>query len=112
MIQEKEISKILVPDRAIFNGKLRYFKAVGPICIIKKYMVILEDEKIKQVILKTRHPNCHPVTKIFCLPKHLIGKEFNRKIRKEIEYTLMNYNLDDCYFKNWSDFKLKEAKEK
>jgi hypothetical protein len=108
MLKEIEVETSILPNKAFYQKRSREIVGLNSKCVIRKYKVVVDDNKIQKVLLNTKHPNCHPKTKEFCLPKSIIGKEFNRGNRKIIETILRQYNLDDCYYKNWADFKLKE----
>lgn len=108
MKKEILVEAVIIPEVAKYQQKSRKIISINPKCVIRKYKIVTEDDNISKVIFNTRHPNCHPITKEFCLPKSIIGKPLNRGTRKKIELILRQYNLDDCYYKNWTDFKLNE----
>jgi hypothetical protein len=108
MLKEITVETVILPNRAFYKKRSHEIVSLSSRCVIRQYKVVVEDKKIKKVLLTTKHPNCHPKTKEFCLPKSIIGKEYNKDTRKNIEVILKQYNLDDCYYKNWADFKLKE----
>jgi len=77
---------------------------VDPYYIIKHYFVYTFDQKIKNVELESFHPNCDPESKMFCLPKNMIGKKIDYKTLKKLEDVFRIFNLDDCYYAPWRKF--------
>jgi len=102
-IKEETINKILVPERMIYNGKVHKLTGLESKYIIKKYVVKTVNKKIDVVYLNSVHPNCDQNTKQFCMPNILRQHKFNKKTQLVIENILTTFNLDDCYFKPWSD---------
>ena len=102
-IKEEIISKILVPERVIHNGKVYKLTNLGSKYIIKKYTVKTVNKKIDMVYLNSIHPNCDPNTNEFCIPNILRQHKFTKKTQRMLEQILTTFNLDDCYFKPWDD---------
>ena len=108
MKKEIVIRKTIVPTRAFYKRKLHKLINIKSECVVKSYKVVTQDNKILKIILESYHPNVDPTTHEFCLPKTLLNSEFDQKAKKEIEFMIRNYNLDDCYYRQFSYFGLKE----
>lgn len=100
---KKTITKMLIPEKMIYNGKVHQITGLESKYIIRQYVVKTIDKKIDTVYLNSVHPNCDQNTKQFCIPNILRNHKFNRESQLILENILITFNLDDCYFKPWND---------
>lgn len=100
------ISTTLIPSRLIYRKEIYSITHIKNEYIIKTYKVFEVDGKVNRIYLESKHPNCDPKTNEFCLPEELKNQKL-KKVKKSIEYFLTTFNLDDCYFVPWEDFKYK-----
>jgi len=105
MISESIVDIVLVPTILIYKRKVYKIEQIHKKYFIKKYKISTFKNKIYKLVLETPHPNCHPETKEFCLPVHLIGEELNNKMNYTIETMLKTFNFDGCYFKPWDELR-------
>ncbi len=88
-----------------FKGNVYDITSVDRDYIIREFDIIVEDMKIKRVILKDKHPNCNPETNEFCLPTEFEGMNLNPSVIPLIEGLLKIYNLENCFYSPWSKFR-------
>jgi len=105
VIETHKIVKSLVPTVLVYKRRVYKISELDKKYYIKSYVVKTFKNKIYNLELDVPHPNCHPETKEFCLPVHLIGEDLNSKSSYLIESMLKTFNLDGCYFKPWNELR-------
>ena len=67
---------------------------------VTKFIIILKENIIHQIIIDGDHPNCNPDNQVFCKTR-LHGTEFNDSTKNELEDIFSFYNFDSCFYKPW-----------
>ena len=96
--------KPIVPDKMFFDNKKFVLTKVDPEFVIKIYDIFLDRNNcVRKLSLLSKHPNCDPKTKLFCLPNFVKENEFNEAVKCMIYYCLSTFNLENCYFMPWGN---------
>lgn len=101
-IEETFFPKIIVPDRAIYDGNL-YRMEVSRKFTLRGFKIRSVNDKINQIFIKGTHPNANPRTREFCLPNKLRKQPLNSETTNIIQTIMRCFNLDDCYFTPWDE---------
>jgi len=93
----------LIPDRLIYQNKLYSITEIDDDHIINSYKIYLDDDdRIQMLKIDCDHPNSDPVTDVFCLPYNIRNRYLSKKLIKEIELSICQYNINHPYFAPWS----------
>ena len=103
--------KEIIPNRVIFGNELNEIVELDNKYKITEYYITVTEVnngyQITKVQIDTIHPNSNPDTSEFCIPKGI--KYDNERTPKELERMFKTFNLNDCYFQPWEDFKFKKG---
>jgi len=97
------VKKTIKPYRAIWRsmnrGGVLDIGIVPDEYMIKEYVIEVHDTKVAGVkITKGKHPNCHPKTKEYCIPRRFVGCPASRVLQDMLEFELSIYYLAHSYF--------------
>ena len=103
MYRSHIFTETIVPKRIIYDRKkVIQISDIEKNYIITKVIVLTDGRnRIKEIKLKQKHPNCDPETNIFCIPDYLRNVVLDKNIFKIITILISTYNLDNCYFTPW-----------
>jgi len=102
------VNRILVPSQMIYKSELYRICDIKDKYIIRKYKVLIEDEKIYEAFIDAFHPNSDPSTGEFCIPNDLKQCNFDNICQSILENIFITFNIDDCYFTPWGDIEYRK----
>lgn len=94
----------ITPDTMIRSRKAYEITFIHPLLVIGGFIVITENELVKNIMIMGVHPNVDPATKLYCLPEYKKNKKFTEKYFSQFVRTLKIYYLDDCYFQPTKEY--------
>jgi len=98
----------IVPDKMFFEGKKYIISDVSKDFVTRSYCLYIDDKgRVQKLSLSNKHPNCDPVTGLFCLPRFVKQEVFSDKIKSMIHCWLGTFNLENCYYMPWGQCKYK-----
>ena len=101
------INTKVIPNRVFYKGRSTEITEVDDHLIIKGYKIVIEDDKIKKIILNNgSHPNVDPHTREYCIPYTLRDIPLTADNVQKIEDTMEIFNLTSCYEIPYGFFKV------
>jgi hypothetical protein len=89
---------IIVPDRMIKDKNVYQIVQLDELYYINGFVVITENELVKNVILFGYHPNRDPETHLYCLPDRKKNIKFTQEYFSLLMTNIKTYYLDDCFY--------------
>ena len=89
----------ITPNRMISNKNVYEITHLDPLFILNGFLVITENDMVKNIILLGHHPNRDPDTHLYCLPDLKKNVKYDSRYYENLVTSIKTYYLDNCFFK-------------
>jgi hypothetical protein len=89
---------VIVPNRMIRNKNVYEIVHIDELYHIHGFVVITENDMVKNIVLFGYHPNRDPDTHLYCLPERKKNVKFDQGYFDMLLQNIKTYYLDDCFY--------------